>query len=34
MQKYLSADGRYINSPDNVIFELKFPSVDIKGVVL
>ena len=34
MDKYLSADGRLINAPDNVIFELKFPAVDIKGVVL
>lgn len=34
MDKYLSADGRYINAPDNVIFELKFPNVDIKGAVL
>jgi hypothetical protein len=34
MDRYLSADGRYIKAPDNVIFELKFPNVDIKGVVL
>lgn len=34
MDKYLSADGRYINAPDNVVFELKFPNADIKGVVL
>ena len=34
MDKYLSADGRYINCPDNAIFELKFPNTDIKGVVL
>lgn len=34
MDKYLSADGRYVNAPDNVIFELKFPNVDIKGAIL
>lgn len=33
-EKNTSADGRYINAPENVIFELKFPSIDIKGVVL
>jgi hypothetical protein len=34
MERYISADGRYIKAPDNVVFELKFPNVDIKGVVL
>lgn len=34
MDKYLSSDGRYVKAPDNVIFELKFPTTDIKGVVL
>jgi len=29
----LSADGRRIPAPRNVIFELKFPNVDIKGSV-
>ena len=28
-----SADGRYIMIPQNVVFEIKFPSVDFKGVV-
>ena len=28
-----SADGRYINSPKNVSFEIKFPTVDIVGAV-
>ena len=28
-----SADGRYINIPENAIFEIKFPLVDIKGKV-
>jgi hypothetical protein len=29
----LSDDGRFINAPDNVIFEVKFPDVDIKGTI-
>ncbi len=29
----MSNDGRFIKVPKNVIMELKFPSVDIKGVV-
>lgn len=28
-----SVDGRYINIPDNVVFEIKYPSLDIKGVI-
>ena len=28
-----SADGRYIKAPENVAFEIKFPSIDIKGTV-
>lgn len=30
----MSSDGRYLNIPDNVVFEIKYPSVDIKGSVL
>ena len=30
----LSADGRYIQIPDNVIWSIKFPDVDIKGAVI
>ena len=29
----MSPDGRYIAAPDNVAFEIKFPSVDIVGAV-
>jgi archaellin len=29
-----SPDGRYINVPDNVVMELKFPDSDIKGTIL
>ena len=30
---FTSPDGRYIAIPQNAIFELKFPSIDIKGTV-
>lgn len=30
----LSKEGRYIKMPDNVVYELKFPNADIKGVVV
>jgi hypothetical protein len=26
-------DGNYVNAPKNVIYEVKFPSIDIKGTV-
>ena len=29
----ISDDGRYINVPQNVIFELKYPEIDIKGTI-
>lgn len=32
-EENLSADGRMINIPNNVIVEMKFPEVDIKGVI-
>tara|TARA_Y100001973_G_scaffold55721_1_gene82312 strand:+ start:21607 stop:23409 length:1803 start_codon:yes stop_codon:yes gene_type:complete len=31
--KILSRDGTYIKTPKNVIMELKYPSLDIKGVI-
>lgn len=34
LEKQKSADGRYIEIPENVIYEIKFPSDDIKGVVV
>lgn len=34
MEENLSSDGRYIMFPENVIWELKFSDVDIKGVVV
>jgi hypothetical protein len=32
-QRELSADGRMLKVPQNVILELKYPNVDIKGVI-
>jgi hypothetical protein len=34
LEANLSKEGRYIKIPDNVVFELKFPNSDIKGVVI
>lgn len=34
LEDNLSLDGRYIEIPENVIWELKFPDIDIKGVVV
>ena len=28
-----SANGRYVIAPKNVIFEIKFPALDIKGTI-
>ena len=28
-----SSDGRYIDAPKNVIFEIKYPDVDVKGTI-
>jgi len=33
MTENLSADGRMIKIPQNVVLELKFPDIDIKGVI-
>tara|TARA_Y100000593_G_C4217544_1_gene290035 strand:- start:365 stop:913 length:549 start_codon:yes stop_codon:yes gene_type:complete len=33
IDKSYSNDGRYINAPKNVIFEIKYPDVDIKGTI-
>ena len=33
IEYFTSPDGRYVAIPQNAIFELKFPSIDIKGVV-
>ena len=30
----MSADGRYIELPKNVVYEIKYPSIDINGVIL
>lgn len=33
LEAYTSADGRYIDPPENTIFEIKFPEEDVKGAV-
>ena len=33
-EEAMSKDGSYINTPKNVIMELKFPDIDIKGVLV
>ena len=33
IEDLMSPDGRYVQAPDNVAFEIKFPSIDIKGAV-
>ena len=33
LKQYLSADGRILYAPENVVYELKFPNSDIKGTV-
>jgi len=33
IQESISADGRFVKVPDNVIMELKFPRVDIRGTI-
>ena len=33
VDQYRSADGRYIEIPGNVLFEIKFPDQDIRGAI-
>tara|TARA_R110000824_G_scaffold101269_1_gene240613 strand:+ start:13 stop:1809 length:1797 start_codon:yes stop_codon:yes gene_type:complete len=33
LKQYISADGRILYAPENVVYELKFPDLDIKGTV-
>ena len=33
VEQLMSPDGRYITAPDNVAFEIRFPSADIVGAV-
>jgi len=33
LNQYISADGRILYAPENVVYELKFPNSDIKGTV-
>ena len=34
IDKFMSLDGRYLSVPDNVILEIKFPDIDIRGTVV
>lgn len=34
LDKMTSADGRYIEMPKNVIYEIRYPEFDIKGVIV
>ena len=31
--EYISADGRVLYAPENVVYELKYPNLDIKGTI-
>ena len=33
LQEYISADGRILYAPENTIYELKYPDLDIKGTI-
>jgi hypothetical protein len=33
IKEQTSADGRYISVPENLILEIKYPKLDIKGTV-
>tara|TARA_R110000824_G_scaffold28652_11_gene96124 strand:+ start:4678 stop:6468 length:1791 start_codon:yes stop_codon:yes gene_type:complete len=34
IDKFMSLDGRYLSVPDNVILEIKYPDIDIRGTVV
>ena len=33
LDEFIDPDGKYIDIPDNVVLEIKFPSLDIKGTI-
>ena len=33
IEYFTSPDGRYLAMPENGVFEVKFPNVDIKGTI-
>jgi len=33
LKDYISADGRILYAPENVVYELKYPNLDIKGTI-
>ena len=34
MSEAIAADGRYIEVPENVALEIRYPTEDIKGIIL
>ena len=34
IDKFMSLDGRYLSVPDNVILEIKYPDIEIRGTVV
>ena len=33
IKQYTSADGRIVYAPENVVYELKFPNIDVEGTI-
>jgi hypothetical protein len=33
LKQYMSADGRILYAPENTVYELKYPDLDIKGTI-
>ena len=33
LKEYISADGRILYAPENTVYELKYPNLDIKGTI-
>ena len=33
LDEYISADGRILYAPENVVYELKYSDLDIKGTI-
>ena len=33
LSEYISADGRILYAPQDVIYEIKYPNLDIKGTI-
>ena len=33
LDQYISADGRILYAPQNTVYEIKYPNLDIKGTI-